>query len=341
MGHLKENVSLQSLHTFGLDIKARWYIEIASPRQACEFLMDNLEPQVPRLILGGGSNVLFKADFPGLVLRNAIQGRAVLFHSDREVMLKVGAGENWHELVQYTLAQGWGGLENLSLIPGSVGATPIQNIGAYGVELKESFESLEALHLQTGQFHTFGRQDCAFGYRDSVFKRQAKGQYLITSVTLRLTPAAHHALNTSYGAIQAELQRLGQAPSIHSVSQAVINIRQRKLPDPAQIGNSGSFFKNPVIPAEHLARIQAEHPQAPYYSIDPDQVKVPAGWLIEACGWKGYRRGDAGVHPKQALVLVNYGCAQGTDIYQLSEEIMASVEARFGITLEREVNVVG
>ena len=339
MARLKENHSLHSLNTFGLAVKARWFMALDSEKAALEFLMDNLHPERPMLILGGGSNVLFRRDYPGLLLLNRIMGRTVVDEDEDHVWLRVGAGENWHETVLYTLAQNWGGLENLSLIPGCMGAAPIQNIGAYGVELKEVFHSLSALHLSTGAVHEFDRAVCQFGYRDSVFKRKAKGQYLITSVTLRLSKKPE--LNTSYGAIETELQRLDLRPSIHSISQAVINIRQSKLPDPAEIGNSGSFFKNPVISRAQFEALQAQHPQVPHYPVSDAEVKVPAGWLIERAGWKGHRRGNHGVHDRQALVLVNHGGASGEDIFQLSEDIMASVGDQFGLQLEREVNVIG
>ena len=339
MARLQEHVSLQSLHTFGLPVAARWYIELTSQQQALEFLMDNLHSPRPLFILGGGSNVLFTQDLDRLVLHNRILGKELVREDEQHVWLRVGAGENWHALVAYTLAHGWGGLENLSLIPGSVGAAPIQNIGAYGVELKEVFDSLEAISLQTGQVRTFTGPTCQFGYRDSIFKRWAKGKYLITHVTLRLDK--HPRLNTSYGAIEAELQRLGQAPSIHSISQAVINIRRSKLPDPQQVGNAGSFFKNPIISQAQFEQIQAHYPHAPHYPAGEGHVKVPAGWLIETCGWKGHRVNQHGVHDRQALVLVNYGGATGQDLYQLSEDILQSVRERFGVTLEREVNVVG
>ncbi len=338
MPRLKEHVSLQPLHTFGLSVSARWYIEISSQRAALEFLMDNLHPPAPMLVLGGGSNVLFTQDVERLVLHNRILGREVVDEDARHVWLRVGAGENWHQIVQFALQNDWGGLENLSLIPGSMGAAPIQNIGAYGVELKEVFHALEAIALDTGQVRTFTGKECEFGYRDRIFKRWAKGKYLITHVTMRLDKQPR--LNTSYGAIATELQRLGKAPSIHSISEAVINIRRSKLPDPSEIGNAGSFFKNPIVSQTQFEQIQAEYPRAPHYPAGDDQVKVPAGWLIETCGWKGHRLNQHGVHAKQALVLVNYGGATGQELYQLSEDILHSVRERFGIELEREVNVV-
>ncbi|MEL7339488.1 MAG: UDP-N-acetylmuramate dehydrogenase [Bacteroidota bacterium] len=336
---LRENVSLQAYNTFGIDVQARWFIEIDSLTRATEFLVDNLNAGQDVYILGGGSNLLLTDDLQGLVLCNRIMGKEVVKEDEKHVYLKVGAGENWHELVLYCLAQDWGGIENLSLIPGCVGAAPIQNIGAYGVELKDVFVELETLSLATGNPRRFDANACGFGYRDSYFKRTGKGKYLITSVTLRLNKAPHQ-LNTSYGAIEAELAQQHDGPyTIQNVSKAVIAIRQSKLPDPAEIGNSGSFFKNPVISASAFGELQAQHPSVPHYPQSDGPVKVPAGWLIEQAGWKGKRIGDYGVHERQALVLVNYGRASGQDIFALSEEIMQSVLDQFQIQLEREVNV--
>lgn len=335
---LQENVSLQPFNTFGIDAKARWFIEIDSVVRATEFLVDNLNAGQKVWILGGGSNLLLKNDLEGLVLRNTILGKEVIRETEEYVFLKVGAGENWHQLVLYCLENDWGGIENLSLIPGSVGAAPIQNIGAYGVELKDVFVALDTLSLATGNPRTFEAADCQFGYRDSYFKGAGKGKFLITSVTLRLNKAPHH-LNTAYGAIESELAALPKPHSIKQVSEAVIKIRQSKLPDPAKIGNSGSFFKNPVISESAFAELQVAYPQVPHYPQSDGQVKVPAGWLIEQAGWKGKRIDNYGVHAKQALVLVNYGGASGADIYALSEQVLQSVKQQFNIQLEREVNI--
>ncbi len=335
---LQENVSLQAFNTFGIDVKARWFIEIDSVVKATEFLVDNLNAGQKVWILGGGSNLLLKNDLEGLVLRNTIKGKEVVRETEEHVYLKVGAGENWHELVLYCLENNWGGIENLSLIPGNVGAAPIQNIGAYGVELKDVFVELDTLSLATGNPRRFKAADCQFGYRDSYFKRAGKGKFLITSVTLRLSKAPHQ-LNTSYGAIESELAVLAAPHTIQQVSEAVIKIRQSKLPDPAEIGNSGSFFKNPVIAESAFAELQLAYPKVPHYPQPDGQVKVPAGWLIEQAGWKGKRIDNYGVHAKQALVLVNYGGASGADIYALSEQVLQSVKAKFNIQLEREVNV--
>lgn len=336
---LQENVSLQPYNSFGIDVKARWFIEINSLTMATEFLVDNLNAGQAVWILGGGSNLLLKGDLEGLVLRNSIKGREIVRQDEKHVYLKVGAGENWHELVLYCLGNDWGGIENLSLIPGCVGAAPIQNIGAYGVELKDFFVELETLSLATGNPRTFDHGACDFAYRDSYFKGYGKGKYLITSVTLRLDKAPHH-LNVAYGAIETALQARHQAPyTIQEVSRAVIAIRQSKLPDPAKIGNSGSFFKNPVISESAFAELQLQYPEVPHYPQADGQVKVPAGWLIEQAGWKGKRIDNYGVHAKQALVLVNYGGASGKEIFELSTQILSSVKEKFAIQLEREVNV--
>jgi UDP-N-acetylmuramate dehydrogenase len=336
---LKENVSLLPYNTFGIDCQARWYMELNSEEKALEFLVDNLHHEHPVWILGGGSNVLLTGDLDGLVIRNTILGREVVREDEKYVWLKVGAGENWHELVLFCLDQHWGGIENLSLIPGCVGAAPIQNIGAYGVELKDVFVELSALRLNTGVPRLFRAQDCQFGYRDSYFKRQGQGKYLITSVTLKLNKAPH-PLHTSYGAIARELNQNYTTPyTIRDVSETVIRIRQSKLPDPAQIGNAGSFFKNPVLSKETFHKLGAAYPQMPHYPQADGQVKVPAGWLIQTAGWKGKRQDNYGVHAQQALVLVNYGGANGHAIYALSQEILEDVAAKFGIELEREVNI--
>lgn len=338
MPQLQENVSLRSLHTFGLDVTARWMLSIGSESDLIEFLADNRFNQVPILILGGGSNVLFRNNYEGVLIRNEIKGVEVIEESDEEILVKVGAGENWHQFVLYALEQGWYGIENLSLIPGTIGAAPIQNIGAYGVELKEVFDHLEAIHRQTFQPAIFSREECQFGYRDSIFKREAKGKYVITRVILRLSKIPNPTL--SYGALQKEIADI-PSPTPRDVSEAVIQIRQSKLPDPTVIGNAGSFFKNPEISRSLFEKIQSAYPDVPSYPISDEIVKVPAGWLIETTGWKGIRRGEYGVHARQALVLVNYGNAKGSDIYDLSSEILESVQQEFGIMLEREVQVVG
>lgn len=293
----------------------------------------------PVLILGGGSNILFTRNYDGLVLKNEIKGLEIVREENNHVYVKAGAGENWHGFVMYCITNGLAGLENLSLIPGNAGAGPMQNIGAYGVEIKDVFHELEAFHLKDKAVVTFKKEDCAFGYRDSVFKGKYKDQFAITSITCRLSRTP--VFNTSYGAIEAELEKMKiQELSIKAVSQAVINIRKSKLPDPAIIGNAGSFFKNPEITASNFERLKNEFPGIIGYPLPDGRVKLAAGWLIEQCGWKGYRAGDAGCHERQALVLVNYGQATGAEIYDLSLRIVESVHSRFGLFLEREVNIV-
>lgn len=290
------------------------------------------------LILGGGSNVLFTKPFDGLVLHNQIKGIQLLLEDDEHYYVQANAGENWHAFVQHCIAQHYAGIENLSLIPGNVGASPIQNIGAYGVEIKDVLHDVTAWHLQEKCMLRFANTDCAFGYRESIFKTQYKQQLAIVSVTFRLNKKVR--LHTSYGAIAAELEKMGvHNPGIREVSEAVIRIRQSKLPDPAVLGNAGSFFKNPVIDTSHYQQLQQTFANIPGYAAGEGRTKVPAGWLIEHAGWKGHRQGQCGVHSQQALVLVNYGGATGMDIYQLSQQIIDDIQLKFGITLEREVNV--
>lgn len=330
----KKQQNLQTLHTFGMPIQAQDYVVI----QGVEALLEQLPLLGKFLILGGGSNMLFTQDFEGLVLHNQIKGIEVVEETDDVVYVRVGGGEIWHDLVLWCLEQGYRGIENLSLIPGSVGAAPIQNIGAYGVELKDIFHCLEGIELATGALRRFDKAEGAFGYRDSIFKRQYKGQYFITTVTLRLPK--NTPLNFSYGAIQTQLEKNKAIPSPQSISAAIIQIRQQKLPDPKQIGNAGSFFKNPIVEKEKGTALQALHPNMPLYPAGANQVKLAAGWLIDQLGWKGYRKGDAGVHAQQALVLVNYGQATGAELWALAQAIQASVQERFGVLLEPEVNII-
>ncbi|NNC84006.1 MAG: UDP-N-acetylmuramate dehydrogenase [Flavobacteriales bacterium] len=331
----QQNISLKAYNTFGLEVRAEQFASFSNEEELVEGL--DLCHAEPSLILGGGSNILLTKDIPGLVLRNEIPGIDISPWNDETYIVRAGAGMVWHDLVSYCVENGLGGIENLSLIPGSVGAAPMQNIGAYGVEIKDVFHGLEALHIPTGEVHRFGLEECRFGYRESVFKRSLKGQYVITRLELRLSK--NSTLNTSYGAIEAELERLGKAPSIQSISEAVINIRRSKLPDPQKIGNAGSFFKNPVIESERFEEIRSRYPDIPNYPA-PQGVKVAAGWLIEQAGWKGKDLGGYGVHDRQALVLVNRGQATGEKLYRLSKDIIASVHEKYGITLEREVNVI-
>jgi UDP-N-acetylmuramate dehydrogenase len=337
--NIQENISLKAFNTFGIEAYAKYYTEVSHPDEVRELLAMPLFNNNPGLILGGGSNVLFCSDLDGLVVRNKFPGLTIKPLDEDHVLLECGAGENWHQLVCFAVENNLGGIENLSLIPGCVGAGPMQNIGAYGVELKDVFESLEAIHLKTGETVVFNKTDCEFGYRESVFKNKYKNQFIITKVTLRLSKKPQ--LNTSYGAIEQKLEQMGLERSVLNVSKAVIAIRQEKLPNPAEIGNAGSFFKNPVVAISHYQHLQNEYSDIPSYPVDELHVKVPAGWLIERAGFKGMTRGNYGVHRFQALVLVNYGGAEGRKIYELSEEIMTTIQAKFGIQLEREVNIIG
>ena len=336
---VSENVLLRPYNTFGINAQARYFAPFADLQQLQAVLQDTRWLSSPRMILGGGSNILFTKDFDGLLLKNELKGITVLKEDEEYVYVKTGAGENWHQFVMYCIDHNYAGLENLSLIPGNVGASPMQNIGAYGVEIKDLFFELEAWHLQDHALVTFSNAGCAFGYRESIFKKQYRNQFVILSVTFRLLKKPR--FNTSYGAIEQELQRMGiTALSIKAISQAVINIRSSKLPDPAEIGNAGSFFKNPTVDAAQFDTLKSAHPNVVAYPVDKGQYKLAAGWLIEQCGWKGFRQGDAGVHAKQALVLVNYGQASGKDIYQLSQQVLDSVKEKFGVELEREVNII-
>ncbi len=340
---IKENISLRQYNTFGIDVYAEKFSAFSNI-DALQELVD-AEKASSLFILGGGSNILFTRDVNGLVLKNEIKGIEEVGEDNTYVYVHAGAGENWHRFVQYCIQRGWAGLENLSLIPGNVGASPMQNIGAYGVEIKDVFNSLTAFHIHDKTIHTFTPGDCEFGYRESVFKRKYKGEFVILDVSFRLRkqPVFH----TEYGAIQQELEVMHVAElSIQAISQAVINIRSSKLPDPAVIGNAGSFFKNPSVPEAQFLQLKEKFNGIVGYDNPDGTVKLAAGWLIEQAGpqpgisWKGYRRGDAGCHVKQALVLVNYGNAGGKEIYALSEDILQSVHQKFGVTLEREVNIV-
>jgi len=343
---VQENISLKPYNTFGIDAKARYFLRFNSVKKLLEATTSNLslrgtkqKPQTSNLILGGGSNVLFTKDFDGIVLKNEIEGIEKIEEDDSNVYVKCGAGVNWHQFVLHCIENNWAGLENLSLIPGCVGASPMQNIGAYGVEIKDVFHELTAFHLQENANYTFRAKDCEFGYRESVFKRKYKDQFVIVDVTYRLNKQPQ--FNTSYGAIEQELEKMGvKELTIHAISQAVINIRSSKLPDPKDIGNAGSFFKNPSVTKEKFLQLKQQFENIVGYENADGTIKLAAGWLIEQCGWKGFRKGDAGVHAKQALVLVNYGNANGDEIFTLSEKIMDSVVNKFGVQLEREVNII-
>ncbi|MEM6726127.1 MAG: UDP-N-acetylmuramate dehydrogenase [Bacteroidota bacterium] len=330
-----EQHALQSYNTFGLAASARYFASVTS----VDDLKQALAFQAPELILGGGSNVLLTRDLEGLVLHINFKGRRIIDQDDHSALVEFGAGENWHDCVLQSLDWGLGGLENLSLIPGTVGAAPIQNIGAYGIELKDCFDSLQAFELSTGQLHRFDAEACQFGYRDSFFKRQGKGQFVIYSVRLRLTK--EQVFHTDYGAIQRTLEEQGvQELSHKAISDAVIHVRRSKLPDPAVLGNSGSFFKNPSIGKVQFESLLARFPHMVHYPLPNNQFKIPAGWLIEQCGWKGKRVGRTGAYAKQALVLVNYGQATGQEVWQLAQNIQDSVASKFGIRLQPEVNVI-
>jgi len=335
--HILENQSLRAYNTFGVEAKAQWFAAFNSVATLRKVLSERLPLA---FILGGGSNLLLTRDVSGLVAKNEISGIQIESETADSVVVSAGGGVVWHPFVQWCVAQGYGGIENLSLIPGTVGAAPIQNIGAYGVEIKDVFEYLEALELSTATIRTFRAVDCRFGYRDSVFKHELKSQYCIVKVAFRLTKT-HHQLQTTYGAIQETLSKMGVThPDIATISDAVIRIRTSKLPDPAQLGNAGSFFKNPEVDAVQFSALQQTFPNILHFPTKEGRQKIPAGWLIEQCGWKGKRSGDAGCYEKQALVLVNYGHASGEEILDLARAIIASVNAKFGITLTPEVNLI-
>ncbi len=341
--NIQQNISLKPFNTFGIDVAANAFAEVFSKQElqiALQYF--NQHPQA-LLIIGGGSNMLFTQDFDGLVLKNSLRGIDIVKQDGDKVFIKVAAGENWHQFVLWCIEKNFAGVENLSLIPGCVGATPMQNIGAYGVELKDVFNELEAIEIATGISRTFCNEDCHFGYRESVFKKEFKDQFIITSVTFKL-----HNLNVSeqyiyhidYGDIKAELAENSVFElNIKAVSDAVIKIRSSKLPDPKELGNSGSFFKNPVISKEQFALLLQSNPLIPSYNTSEGKTKVPAGWLIEQCGWKGKRVGNTGAHAKQALVLVNYGNAKGSEVKELAAAIQQSVKEKFGIEIEAEVNI--
>ncbi|WP_047258405.1 UDP-N-acetylmuramate dehydrogenase [Chromobacterium subtsugae] len=327
---------LRPHNTFGLAARAAHFCRLDDLADLSALLAHPLYRQGPVLWLGGGSNLLLTRDYPGLVVKVALTGIRLLEQNGDDVLVEAAAGENWHDFVLHTLAQGWYGLENLSLIPGTVGACPVQNIGAYGVEVKDHLQEVACAQLERGgEALTLSNADCRFGYRDSVFKHEAAGKLLVTAARFRLSRAARP--RTGYGDILQQLERQGiSAPTPLDVSRAVIAIRQSKLPDPAALGNAGSFFKNPVVSLTRAEALLAEHPQLPHYPAPDGQVKLAAGWLIDQCGLKGYRDGDAGVHEKQALVLVNYGQARGSEIEALAHKVQDTVAQRFGVRLEPE-----
>ncbi|WP_299122835.1 UDP-N-acetylmuramate dehydrogenase [uncultured Tenacibaculum sp.] len=333
---IQENISLKKYNTFGIDVNAKRFVSIDSLYS----LQQLLKEEQDLFLISGGSNMLLTKEIEKLVVHLNLKGISIDRENDNDVYLTVNAGENWHDFVLWCVSQDYGGLENLSLIPGNVGTCPIQNIGAYGVEVKDTITRVQAIDIETGKLVEFSNSECKFGYRNSIFKNEAKGKYIITSVSFLLTKNEHQ-LNTSYGAIETELASKNiTSPTIKDVSDAVIAIRQSKLPDPKEIGNSGSFFKNPVISTTLFQELQKDFPNIPSYPISEEEVKVPAGWLIEQSGFKGKRFGDYGVHEKQALVLVNYGNATGKEIYELAQKIQKTIENKFSIELEIEVNVI-
>ncbi len=337
---IRKHVSLKNLNTFGIDAVADSLVELVSLPDAIAYFQNEHDASAKSLVLGGGSNVLFLDDFHGRVIGNRLKGITEIDADAEHVYLEVAAGENWHQFVLHCITNNLGGVENLSLIPGNVGASPMQNIGAYGVEVKDVIAEVKAIEIASGKTRSFGVPECEFGYRSSVFKTSLKDKYFITSVVFRLNK--HPEFNISYGAIATELATFADPrPSLANISQAVINIRESKLPNPNVVGNAGSFFKNPIIPKTHYEELKEKFPSMPVYPISPENVKVPAGWLIEQCGWKGKDLGGYGVHKDHSLVLVNYGGASGRKIFQLSEDIIDAVQEKFGIRLEREVNVVG
>jgi UDP-N-acetylmuramate dehydrogenase len=333
--NIQHNISLKTFNTFGIDVLAKSMASFSTTDQLIT-LLDAIDDEV--IILGGGSNVLFTKNVDAFILKNEIVGMDVVKEDALHVYVRVGAGVNWHVFVQHCIAQNWCGVENLSLIPGNVGASPMQNIGAYGVELKDIFFSLDAYHMKEKKVRTFTLNDCAFGYRDSIFKKELKNEVVILDVTFRLNKLP--SFNTSYGAIEEELTKMNVTElSIAAISQAVINIRSSKLPDPKVIGNAGSFFKNPTVNMIKYFHLKSQFEDIVGYKQPKGEMKLAAGWLVEQCGLKGYRNGDAGVHDKQALVLVNHGHAAGSDIFELSEKVIDAVKNKFNISLEREVNI--
>jgi len=336
---LQKNVNLASFNTLNVSAEASLFFSVTSVQQLQKILRETPYKNYPLFVLGEGSNVLFVHDFEGLILHMNIPGKEITEENENYIRLKIGAGENWHETVCYCVENGWGGIENLSLIPGSVGAAPIQNIGAYGVELEDVFDSLGAVHIESGQRKVFTGKECEFGYRDSIFKNELKGKYIITDVTLKLTK--EHVLNTSYGAIQNKIEEMGLTdPTIKDISEIVMGIRNSKLPDPGDLGNAGSFFKNPIISQKKYEQLKDRYPGIPGYKLSGEDIKVPAGWLIEQAGWKGKVVGNVGTYDQQALVIVNHGEASGEEILQLATDIKASVKDKFAVELVPEVNIV-
>lgn len=336
---VQHDVELRPFNTLGVHARARYFVSIRSVGQLRQVLRNDKINKHDMLVLGGGSNILFAGDYDGLILHIAIKGKSVLKETERHIWLEIGGGENWHDTVRHAVQKGWGGVENLSLIPGTAGAAPIQNIGAYGAELADVFEWLEAVKIDTAENHTFNKEECRFGYRDSIFKQELKGQFIITRVVVKLDKQP--SLNTSYGAIRTEIEKRGiDKPTVQDISDIVIDIRNSKLPDPDTLGNAGSFFKNPIIETERFNRLKNSFPEMPGYPVNEQNTKVPAGWLIEKAGWKGKVVGNTGTYRQQALVIVNHGGATPDEIIMLAGRIQESVKDQFGIDLVPEVNII-
>lgn len=339
MQKIKKDFSLKGLNTFGVEAKSKFFSSFSTYNELKELLKFKKEKKLPLLVLGAGSNILFTSDFEGITLKNELKGKRLISEDQNFYYVQSYAGENWHSFVEFCIENNYAGIENLSLIPGTVGAAPIQNIGAYGVELKDVFYSLEAINSETLEIENFYLNDCKFGYRNSVFKNEKKNKYIILSLTLKLNKVAK--INTSYGQIEDELNKMKiKKPTIKDISKAIINIRKNKLPDPEKIGNAGSFFKNPIIDEKLFNKILKKYPKIPFFKIGKNKIKIPAAWLIEECGWKGKQVNNCGVYKKHALVIVNYGGATGKEILNLSENIKKDVMIKFGIKLEREVKVI-
>ncbi|MEO9660293.1 MAG: UDP-N-acetylmuramate dehydrogenase [Maribacter dokdonensis] len=333
-----DHFSLKNYNTFGIDATARYFVEVTTIEELQDILENNSYPR--KILIGGGSNMLLTDYIDALFIHVNLKGKQIVSQDDNNVIVKVMAGENWHNMVMWAIDHDFGGLENMSLIPGNTGTAPIQNIGAYGVELKDCFVSCEAFRIEDQQLVTLSKEECQFGYRDSFFKNEGKDKYVITSVTFSFTKKNHN-INSGYGAIENQLLKESISnPTIKDISNAVIAIRQSKLPDPKELGNSGSFFKNPIVTKEIFTRFSTTYPEAPFYKVSEDYYKIPAGWLIEQCGFKGKRFGDAGVHKNQALVLVNYDNATGKDILDLAAKIIKEVKRKFGIEISPEVNLI-
>ena len=336
--NIQHNYPLLAHNTFGMDVEASVFVEYESVTELKEILLHQLCPEGKWLHIGGGSNLLFTGDFDGMILHSAIKGFEVVSENEEEVLVRAGAGEVWDDFVAYTVEKGWYGAENLSLIPGEVGASAVQNIGAYGVEAKDLIVKVDTLEVETGKERVFGNEECGYAYRESVFKHALKGKYIVTYVTYRLSK--HPSYRLDYGNVRAELEKRGCELTLENVRQTIIDIRESKLPDPKVQGNAGSFFMNPIVPRPLFEELQGKYPSMPFYEVDAERVKIPAAWMIDQCGWKGKQLGHAGVHNKQALVLVNCGGATGQEIIALSEEIQRSVLDKFGVRISPEVNFI-